>query len=200
MAIADWRRINVKLPNVDRAMISRTKIVQYLLSPSHPGGRGKARWFVQYGFSAESWERLADVLKRHAVEHEVTKTEDSPFGRRYSIEGRILTPDGQEPLLRTVRFVGKRRGYASVRNRLPDTEYGTMMQELDLVVLTVDLPSHGLKAGDVGTLMLTHGSKGYEVEFTTLDGASVAVVSLTPARVRPILRGEIAHVRPLQAA
>ena len=71
-----------------------------------------------------------------------------------------------------------------------------MMQELDSVVLTTDLPEHGLERGDIGTVVLTHrGGEGYEVEFVALDGETVAVVSLFTAQVRPIGPREIAHAR-----
>ena len=72
-----------------------------------------------------------------------------------------------------------------------------MIQELDSVVLTIDLPDHGLKQGDVGTVVLVHGGVGYEVEFMTLDGETVAVVSLSAKQVRPIGRREIAHARAI---
>ena len=46
-----------------------------------------------------------------------------------------------------------------------------MIQELEDVILTCDLPEQGLARGDIGTVVLVHESgKGYEVEFTTLDG------------------------------
>jgi Domain of unknown function (DUF4926) len=48
------------------------------------------------------------------------------------------------------------------------------------VVLTADLPEHGLKAGDLGTVVLVHRHGVYEVEFMALDGETVAVVSLPP--------------------
>jgi hypothetical protein len=70
-----------------------------------------------------------------------------------------------------------------------------MMKELDTVVLTTDLPEHGLKAGDLGTVVLVHKHNGYEVEFMTLDGETVAVVSLSRDQVRPIGHREIAHAR-----
>jgi hypothetical protein len=41
--------------------------------------------------------------------------------------------------------------------------------------------------------------KGYEVEFTTLDGESIAIVTLTANQVRPSKPREIAHVRDLTA-
>jgi hypothetical protein len=76
-----------------------------------------------------------------------------------------------------------------------------MIQELDSVVLTTDLPEYGLERGDIGAVVLVHGDgKGYEVEFVMLDGETVAVVSLFPSQVRPISPREIAHVRLVQSA
>jgi hypothetical protein len=74
-----------------------------------------------------------------------------------------------------------------------------MIRELDNVVLTADLPEHRLRKGDVGTVVLVHGDRGYEVEFVTLDGETLAVVSLEASRVRPIGSGEIAHARQVAA-
>ena len=48
--------------------------------------------------------------------------------------------------------------------------------------------------------MLRHDSRGYEVEFMTLDGQTVAVVSVTARQVRRITRGEIAHARRICVA
>ena len=70
-----------------------------------------------------------------------------------------------------------------------------MIKELDTVVLTEDLPGHGLKRGDLGTVVLVHPAGGYEVEFITLDGETIAVVSLYPNQVRPVARREIAQAR-----
>jgi hypothetical protein len=70
-----------------------------------------------------------------------------------------------------------------------------MLREADVFVLAVDLPEYGLKRGDVGAVVMVHDSEGYEVEFMTLDGETVAVTSLAADKVRPIARGEIAHAR-----
>ncbi len=72
-----------------------------------------------------------------------------------------------------------------------------MIHDLDTVVLTTDLLEHGLKAGDLGTVVLLHKPSGYEVEFMTLDGETVAVVSLSPDQIRLVHRREIAHARPV---
>jgi hypothetical protein len=71
-----------------------------------------------------------------------------------------------------------------------------MIKELERVVLTSDLPDYDLKQGDIGTVVLVHqNGKGYEVEFITLDGETVAVVSLFVDQIRSIGHREIAQAR-----
>jgi ATP-dependent exoDNAse (exonuclease V) alpha subunit len=75
-----------------------------------------------------------------------------------------------------------------------------MIEELEDVILTANLPKYGLTRGDIGTVVLVHKrGKGYEVEFTTLDGESIAIVTLAANQVRPSKPREIAHVRDLTA-
>jgi hypothetical protein len=76
-----------------------------------------------------------------------------------------------------------------------------MIKELDSVVLTTDLPEYRLESGDIGTVVMVHsGGAGYEVEFVTLDGRTVAVTTLLSSQLRPIAKGEIAHARPVAEA
>lgn len=70
------------------------------------------------------------------------------------------------------------------------------MKELDPVVLTENLPEYGLETGDIGTVVLVHREgAGYEVEFTTLEGETIAVVTLLASQLRPVGRQDIAHAR-----
>jgi len=76
-----------------------------------------------------------------------------------------------------------------------------MIEELTSVVLTTNLPERGLQAGDIGTVVLVHQKgKGYTVEFMTLSGDTVAVITVPAERIRPIRTNEIAHARELAAA
>ena len=76
-----------------------------------------------------------------------------------------------------------------------------MIQELDRVVLTTDLPEYGLQSGDIGTVVLVHqAGKGYEVEFVSLNGETLAVISLLATQVRPSYAQEVAHAREIGAA
>jgi hypothetical protein len=75
---------------------------------------------------------------------------------------------------------------------------GSMINEHDCVVLAQDVPEEGVVAGDVGTVVHVHGDHaGYEVEFMTLTGHTLVVVSLLPGQVRPIARRDVTHVREL---
>lgn len=75
-----------------------------------------------------------------------------------------------------------------------------MIKELDRVVLTAPVPVEGLERGDVGTVVHVYDSgKAFEVEFTTLDGKTAAVVTVEATQVRPIGPREITHARDLTA-
>jgi hypothetical protein len=71
------------------------------------------------------------------------------------------------------------------------------MNELDLVVLTHDIPSHQLQKDDVGTIVHVYADNAYEVEFVTAEGATVAVLTLDGSDVRPLAAREILHARAL---
>ena len=71
-----------------------------------------------------------------------------------------------------------------------------MIKEFDPVVLTKDLPDNGLRAGDAGTVVMIHNSgAGYDVEFCTFRGQTIAVKTLAADAVRSVGQREIAHVR-----
>lgn len=73
-----------------------------------------------------------------------------------------------------------------------------MINEHDLVALCEDLPEFGLQRGDVGVVVLAHAQgQAYEVEFTTLHGDTVAVVTLPAQHIRPVGTREIAQAREL---
>jgi ATP-dependent exoDNAse (exonuclease V) alpha subunit len=75
-----------------------------------------------------------------------------------------------------------------------------MIKEHDRIVLTIDVPEEGLRAGDVGTVVHVHKrDQAYEVEFVALDGETVTVATLRASEVRPIAHREIAHARPMSA-
>ncbi len=95
----------MKLPNYERAIVPQKKITEYLLSLTHRDGKSKAKFFLRFGFSVDTWEIRATALLRHAADHELAKIEESPFGTRYVVEGEILAADGRKPFVRSVWFI-----------------------------------------------------------------------------------------------
>ena len=75
-----------------------------------------------------------------------------------------------------------------------------MIQEHERVVLKTSVPAQKLEAGDVGTVVhIYRDGQAYEVEFVTLDGRTVAVVTLEADQIRPVNEREITHARELAA-
>ena len=71
------------------------------------------------------------------------------------------------------------------------------------VILTVDLPEHGLRAGDVGTLVERHDvpgkEVGYSVEFFDMTGRTVAVATLPSSLFRAPTSSDRPTARQLAA-
>ena len=75
------------------------------------------------------------------------------------------------------------------------------IKEHDCVVLTAGLPAEALEAGDVGTVVHIHADgAAYEVEFATLAGHTIAVVTVPAGNLRPVGKRDVNHVRELQPA
>ena len=71
-----------------------------------------------------------------------------------------------------------------------------MIKEHEQVVLKRDLPEHGLVAGDIAVVVAVHhAGKGYTLEFMTVAGDTVAIVTVDAADVRPSHEREVPHVR-----
>lgn len=92
----------MKLPNPNKLLVEREKIADYLLNPTHRYGASKARFFTEFGFRPEHWERLAEALREHGRTHDVAQIRETGFGPRYLVEGELNTPIGRRPRVRTV--------------------------------------------------------------------------------------------------
>jgi hypothetical protein len=68
----------MKLPNANLVIVDREKIVDYLLNPAHPDNGGKARFFLELGFTAEQWQAFAEALGTLARSFPVIEHVESP--------------------------------------------------------------------------------------------------------------------------
>jgi hypothetical protein len=69
------------------------------------------------------------------------------------------------------------------------------MLVLDTVVLTRDLPAHGLQVGDLGTVVELYEPDGLEVEFVLPSGKTKALVTLKRSDVRGVADHDVLSVR-----
>ena len=85
----------MKLPNGEQAIIDERKVREYLLSPSHPVGRFKLKFFAGIGFGPESWRPFIAALAELAEKGEARIAEEGEFGQEYSASGLLTGPRGR---------------------------------------------------------------------------------------------------------
>lgn len=62
---------------------------------------------------------------------------------------------------------------------------------LDVVALTVDLPEHNLRRGEIGTVVECYLDDAFEVEFVAQDGYTYALVTLRTDQIIPLRQKRI---------
>lgn len=70
-------------------------------------------------------------------------------------------------------------------------------KKLEVVVLARDMPEHGLRAGDLGTVVEIYPGGGVEVEFVSGSGATQALLTLNASDVRKIDSHDLLATRRL---
>jgi hypothetical protein len=92
----------MKLPLAEYTFVDQSKIVDYLLSPAHPDGQTKARFFIGLGFDPDHWQKLAAALREVGTSNEVSASVQSVYGTRYVVDGVLDTPSNRAVRVRTV--------------------------------------------------------------------------------------------------
>jgi len=89
----------MKLPRASHARIDERKVRAYLLCPTHPVGRFKARVFAALGF--DQWNAVAFTveIRRIAANGDVSDEKDTLFGRMYTVPGELRGPTGTAHVL-----------------------------------------------------------------------------------------------------
>ncbi len=95
----------MRLPNGENAVVPRAKLVDYLLSPTHPVGRHKATVFRRFGFGEQEADALEDGLLQLARSGDISETVGSAHGVKYVLYGPVRAPDGAVVRVRTVWIV-----------------------------------------------------------------------------------------------
>lgn len=94
----------MRVPNWEGAIIERRKLSEYLLSPTHPVGRYKARYFANLGYEAVNSEALEASL-RAILDSDNPEAIDGEFGTKFVVRGSITGPNGTEARLTTVWII-----------------------------------------------------------------------------------------------
>ncbi len=93
------------VPGCDQATVESAKVASYLLSTAHPIGRGKAQFFMRFGFRADAPEALAQALLDHVRSNAVADARVSSYGTKYRVEGPLASPDGRNPRVSSVWMI-----------------------------------------------------------------------------------------------
>ncbi len=95
----------VQLPNRETLLVEREKVMNYLLNLDHQDGRSKAKFFLNRGFRREHWEAMATALRNHGMTQRVTEQTETRFGKKFTVECQMQTPDGLNPCILTAWIV-----------------------------------------------------------------------------------------------
>ena len=86
----------MKLPNAENAVIDIAKLRDYCLNPDHPEGKHKARVFqAKLGIERNDAERLRHIILEAILEADAIEQKPSLYGRRFIVEFKISTLEGE---------------------------------------------------------------------------------------------------------
>jgi len=94
----------MKLP-AQHAIIPQEKLCDYLLSKTHPDGRGKAEYLARLGYFQAQWARLEEDLRVQHLSREAEPTGQSRYGQKYEILGPLTGPNGTAAWVRTIWII-----------------------------------------------------------------------------------------------
>ncbi|MDR2981936.1 MAG: hypothetical protein LBV12_06775 [Puniceicoccales bacterium] len=94
-----------KLQNADKALVELAKLTDYLLSSTHPDGKAKAKFFMQFGFLATMPQLLETSLRKHGLTQPVVEVKTTEHGVKYILECSLSSPDGRNPCIRSVWII-----------------------------------------------------------------------------------------------
>ncbi|MEK6679464.1 MAG: DUF6883 domain-containing protein [Nitrospirota bacterium] len=97
----------MKLENKEYAYIPLAKLLDYLLSETHPVGKSKAKYLRSLGFNEVNINLLKEGLLSIARSEDVNDVISSSHGVKYVIDGTLQTPMGVIIKLRTIWAIDK---------------------------------------------------------------------------------------------
>ncbi len=95
----------MKLPYAKNVVIPKEKLVNYILSETHPTGKFKAKIFRKIGFDESKINTFEKELKQIADSEEIIKEITSKYGTKYIIDGQIKGSEGKAIKVRTIWII-----------------------------------------------------------------------------------------------
>jgi len=95
----------MNLPFQENAFVPSAKLVDYLLSPTHPVGKSKAQFFAAFDFNMTNAADLERQLIAIAQTENPYKAISSPYGEKYVVQGILQAADGRQVRIETVWII-----------------------------------------------------------------------------------------------
>lgn len=97
----------MRLPQGNQAIITKEKLLDYILSETHSTGRFKAKFFRSIGFNETNVRLLEKILIKIAKSEEIENFSVSEYGVKYVLESDIDSPIGKIVKIRTIWIIEK---------------------------------------------------------------------------------------------
>jgi hypothetical protein len=95
------------MPFRENSYVPTSKLVDYLLSDTHPEGSKKAKVFHRFGFANQNFTELESKLLHVAKTANVSEVDTSSDGTKYIFKETIQTPSGRPLRLCMVWMIDK---------------------------------------------------------------------------------------------
>ena len=111
----------MRIPGIERTLISREKVVGYLLNQDHPDGASKARVLAHAGFVDTRPAELENSLREQHLMHDARLGRPSPFGAKYEITRPLIGPVGTV-MITSVWMVRNGESFPRLITIIPEAE------------------------------------------------------------------------------
>ena len=112
----------MELPNSDRAITAREKLVNYLLNIEHERGGSKAKLLIECGYSNHNWQQLGNDIRSAHLSSDVREVKEVAYGIRYIIIAPLMTPSGRQLYVKTIWQIDKGTDIPRLITLLPVTK------------------------------------------------------------------------------
>ena len=109
-----------RLPGFRTALISHSKLCDYLLSDVHPVGRSKELFFRLQGYSRSDPARLEQDLRDLIARADAALVGTNEYGTKYMVSGSLDSPAGWSPRILTVWIVPTSEQYPRFVTAYPE--------------------------------------------------------------------------------